>query len=232
MKNTPLLMSPKATHFGLIIALSGGPALAAGFRLITGENHSDLQVLCRELIFFAMVGLLIWIVRRREKLPLASIGLHTDRLGKSILWGSLLAAISLVVTVALYLVLPTFGISLGGSDGNSFKPSILVLILIMLRAGVVEEICYRGYAIERLELLTGSRWLAALLPLAVFAAAHYRQGLGGIIAAFVLGSILTYFYMKRRDLVANMTGHFLADFVINIVLPIPVPWGLVIVLGF
>jgi hypothetical protein len=32
----------------------------------------------------------------------------------------------------------------------------------------------------------------------------------------VLGGILAGFYLWRRDLVANMTGHFLVDFVGNV----------------
>jgi len=220
MKKLQSQIRPSATYIGLIIALLAGPALVAGFRLITGENHSDLQVISRELIIFATVGMLLWLVKRQEKLPLTSIGLHRDKLGKSVLWGLLLTVISLVITVGLYLLLQQFGVHLGSSDNNSYRPSLWVVTLIMLRAGVAEEIFYRGYAIERLQSLTSSKWLAGLVPLAMFAAAHYRQGIGGIFAAFILGGILTIFYMKRRDLVANITGHCLTDFVLNVLLPL------------
>jgi membrane protease YdiL (CAAX protease family) len=36
----------------------------------------------------------------------------------------------------------------------------------------------------------------------------------------VLGGILTAIYMKFRDLLANITAHFLADFVLNVALPL------------
>jgi hypothetical protein len=32
--------------------------------------------------------------------------------------------------------------------------------------------------------------------------------------------VFTAFYMKYRDLVANIVGHFLADFVLNVILPL------------
>ena len=35
---------------------------------------------------------------------------------------------------------------------------------------------------------------------------------------FITGSVL--FYMKFRDLLANVTAHFFADFVLNVVLPL------------
>jgi uncharacterized protein len=71
-----------------------------------------------------------------------------------------------------------------------------------------------------LQSLTKSKWLAALAPLCLFALAHYRQGPGGILAVLVVGAVFTVFYLKFRDLVANITGHFLADFVLNVVLPL------------
>jgi capsular polysaccharide biosynthesis protein len=43
-----------------------------------------------------------------------------------------------------------------------------------------------------------------------------------IVIALVLGAILAVFYIWRRDLKANMFGHFLVDFVGN-VLPKLVP---------
>lgn len=209
---------PAASGIGLAIALFGLPVVVSGFRLITGESHSNLQVLSRELVIFALLGLMLWLVTAWERLPLKSIGLNVNRLGRSILWGLLLAVISFATTVCLYLLLKHFGVDLGGSDKNVFHPSLWVVTFMMVRAGVVEEAFYRGYAIERLQSLTGSRWVAGLAPLIVFAAFHYRQGPGGVIAVFILGAVMTLFYMKRRDLVANMTGHFLVDFIFNVIL--------------
>jgi uncharacterized protein len=209
-----------ATLLGLAIALLTGPAFIAGYRLMTGENHSDLQVAVRELCVFLLVGLLLWIVKRQEMLPLTSIGLHADKLARSFLRGLGLALVVLAVTVGLYLLLQHFGIRLGDDGKNAFHPSLWVVVLIMLRAGIAEEIFYRGYAIERLQSLTGNTWLAGLVPLVIFAAAHYRQGLGGILATFILGGVFTIFYIKVRDLVANITAHFLGDFVLNVILPL------------
>ena len=54
--------------------------------------------------------------------------------------------IALIVTVGLYLALQAFGVHLGGNGGNAFQPSPWVVTLVALRAGVAEEIFYRGYA--------------------------------------------------------------------------------------
>jgi membrane protease YdiL (CAAX protease family) len=82
----------------------------------------------------------------------------------------------------------------------------------VLRAAVFEEICYRGYPIERLSELIGSKWLAGILAVLVFTLAH--AGYWGwdqlIIPAFG-GIVLTVLYLWRRDLGSNMIAHFVAD---------------------
>jgi uncharacterized protein len=214
------LKHPVATAAGLAIALLAIPMYLRIFQVFAGDNRSNGQVLGRELGLWLCVALLLWIVRQRERLPLTSIGLRMDRPIRSLVRGVLLALLSLAVTVGLYLTLQRVGIRLGEEHGSSFHPSLWVVTLVMLRVGIAEEVFYRGYAVERLQTLSGSRLLAGVLPLILFAAAHYRQGLGGIIAAFVLGGIFTAFYMKYRDLVANITGHFLTDFALNVILPL------------
>jgi uncharacterized protein len=220
MESTVSRKNLTPTFVGLAIALFALPVFMATYRAITGENHSNWQVLAREFAVFLLVGLLLWIVKRWERLPLTSIGLRVSALRTSLLRGLWFGVILLLATVALYLLLRRLGVHLGEDHGNAFHPSLWVVTVSMLRAGVAEEIFYRGFAIERLQGLTGSKVLAALVPLVIFAVSHYRQGLGGIIAAFVLGIILTAFYMKYRDLLANITAHFLADFVLNVVLPL------------
>jgi uncharacterized protein len=211
---------PVATGFGLAISLFAIPAFIAAYRLIDGPSHSNLQVVVRDIGVLWIVALLLWLVKTQEALPLASIGLKSDRLGRSVLRGCVLALIMLLATVGLYLLMRKFGIRLGEDKAGTFHPSLWVVALGMFRAGIAEEIFYRGYAIERLQSLTGNTWVAAPVPLVVFAAAHYPQGLGGIIAVFVLGGLMTLFYLKFRDLIANIIGHSLADLVLNVGLPL------------
>ena len=37
-----------------------------------------------------------------------------------------------------------------------------------------------------------------------------------MVIALVLGAALTFFYLWQRDLVANMIGHFMVDFIANV----------------
>ncbi|WP_404710866.1 CPBP family intramembrane glutamic endopeptidase [Sphingomonas sp. MMS24-J13] len=206
------------TAAGLAVALFGIPAVTLAYRLLIGETANTGQLLLREGAIFAMLGLLLLIIRRGERLPFSSIGLHASGFGRSLLWG-LLAFLLLGLATALALgLLHVFGLHYGGGHA-AFVPPLWATCLVVLRAGIVEEVCYRGYAIERLQALTGSRWIAGLVSLIAFASFHYRQGIAGILVALILGAVLTGFYLWRRNLAANMTGHFLIDFVPNVVLP-------------
>lgn len=98
------------------------------------------------------------------------------------------------------------------------KLPVWLVLLVVLRAGVVEELFYRGYAIERLQRLGLNRWAAALIPLIIFGFAHGANGWGNIAIALALGVVLTASYLWRGDLLANMIGHFLVD-LIGVLLP-------------
>jgi membrane protease YdiL (CAAX protease family) len=93
---------------------------------------------------------------------------------------------------------------------------IWVTFIVVVRAGVVEELFYRGYSIERLEGLGFGRFASLVIPLLIFSAAHWSGGGTNILMALVLGTILTAFYQWRRDLVSNIFGHFLLDFMANV----------------
>jgi len=54
-----------------------------------GAPQTLLPYLVREAVIFALLLVLLVIIRKGEKLPYSSIGWHTDRLGNALLWGLL-----------------------------------------------------------------------------------------------------------------------------------------------
>jgi membrane protease YdiL (CAAX protease family) len=96
------------------------------------------------------------------------------------------------------------------------KLPVWLLVFIVFRPGVVEELFYGGYAIERIESLGSNRFFAVVIPLTIFGVAHWTGGWANILIALALGVILSVFYVWRRDLVANMIAYFLVDFIGNI----------------
>ena len=119
---------------------------------------------------------------------------------------------------ACLVVFQVIGLSYGSSSGPAVP--LGVSLLLYARAGIAEEVFYRGYAIERIEALTGSRAIAAAIPLLIFAGSHFSQGLAGILITFVLGAIATAFYLWKRNLLILIIAHFMVDFVPNVLLPL------------
>jgi len=164
------------------------------------------------LIWVSAIVLLI-LVRRGERLPFTSVGLGTSTWWKSILWGLVIAVASAIVGGVLAALT---GYGHGPGSAAFEKLPLWLITLIVFRAGVVEELFYRGYAIERLQALGLNRYWAAAIPLLIFGLGHWTGGAANIVSALALGAILAGFYLWRRDLIANMIGHFAVDFVANV----------------
>ena len=196
------------TYTGLFVALFAIPLITQIVRQISPDADTS-QVIIRELLISASAGALQVLVKYGEKLPFKTIGLGTSVWWKSVLWG--LATMFLCGGAAVFLEKTT---RLGGDGVSPFdRLPLWVFVLIIFRAGIVEELFYRGYAIEHLEAIGRGRFASAALPLLVFAAGHYTGGAGAVLQALVLGSILAGFYLWRRDLVANSVAHTLVDLV-------------------
>jgi len=206
------------TYVGLAIALFSAPAIVALFKLLGFTREDFGATVIRELFILALVALLFWIIRSREKLPLSSIGLRRQGIVTTILW-SLAAMLMLGVGIAACLIVfPLIGLSYGSSSGPTLP--LGVSLLLYARAGIAEEVFYRAYAIERISALTGNRVIAAGIPLLIFATGHYSQGIAGILITLVIGAIATAIYLWKRNLVILILAHFMVDFIPNVLLPL------------
>ena len=202
----------RATWAGLAIALFAMVAIRQVFVFFIPETTFASAILKESLIWVSAVALIV-IIRRGEHLSLRSIGLGTARWWKSILWGHVIAVVSAVAVVALAHLT---GYGHGPGSAAFEKLPLWLITAIVLRAGVLEELFYRGYSIERLQMIGFGRFWSVAIPLVIFSLGHWSGGAANILIAFAAGLILTGFYLWRRDLAANMVGHGLVDFVANV----------------
>jgi len=188
-------------------------AIAQVIRFYWPESTVTSSIV-RESLFWLLGAALIWIVRSGEGLSLRTIGIGTAKMWQSLAWGPVLAAVSLLVAIMLAHV-TGYG---QGKNSQAFDRLPLWLVTCtVFRAGILEELFFRGYAIERLKTLGLQRWAAAGIPLVIFAIGHFRGGWANIAIAFVTGAILTVFYLWKKDLVANMVAHTLVDLIGNVI---------------
>ena len=202
----------RATWAGLAISLFAMLAIRQVFVFFVPETTFASALLKEALIWLSALALIV-IIRRGEHLPMRSIGLGTARWWKSIFWGLVIAMVSAVAVGGLaYLT----GYGHGPGSAAFEKLPLWLITAIVFRAGVVEELFYRGYALERLQMIGLGRFWSVAIPLVIFSLGHWSGGAANILIAFAAGLILTGFYLWRRDLVANMIGHGLVDFVANV----------------
>ena len=212
IKSASLPKVSRATWIGLCLSLFALLLIRQMILYFAPVLTTGSAVLKETLLWVSAVALLL-IVRRGEHLPFKSIGLGTSRWWKSIFWGLVIALTCAVVGGVLAAVT---GYGHGPGSAAFEKLPLWLITLIVLRAGIVEELFYRGCSIERLQAIGLKPIWAAAIPLIIFALGHSTGGMANILIALALGGILTGFYMWRRDLVANMIGHGLVDFVANV----------------
>ena len=212
MDGNPPTRNSAPTWVGLFIALFGILIVRAAVYAFY-PPHSFPAAAWRESLNWVCAIALLLIIRFGERLPFRSVGIGRATVKSSLAWGGVIAVVCAVLAFAM--AAPTH--YNGGSSGAALaKLPLWLTTIIVLRAGVLEELFYRGYAIERLEALGLNRFWAGIIPLLIFGVAHRTGGWANIVIALVLGAVLTLFYLWRRDLVANMIGHFMVDFIANV----------------
>jgi membrane protease YdiL (CAAX protease family) len=176
-------------------------------------GHGLASLVAREGVYWAITVLLLIFVVTAERRPLSSIGLRVPTwktfvvgLGAGLLMTAIIAVIYLVIYPLAHVP-----VDIGKGTPTAALPYWLN-VAIVCRAAVFEEVFYRGFAIERLAELTGSRYLAAAISLVAFTLAHLSAwGWMHLLVAGAGGVVLTVLYLLRRDLACNMLAHFVTD---------------------
>jgi uncharacterized protein len=198
------------TLIGLVFAL-GVAFLPLG---PWGESYSRLgKPWGGEVLWWVAVLVLLLYVVAAEHRALGSIGFRAPR-GWDIGWGLIFgAALFLGAGVLDGIVFPALHLKINMDTYRAIIGApIAYRIALVTRAAVCEEILFRGYSIERLQEWSGSAWLAGLISLAVFTAAHLTSwGAPQLIVAAYGGALLTVLYVWRRNIWGNMLAHWIGD---------------------
>ncbi|HEY2444861.1 MAG TPA: CPBP family intramembrane glutamic endopeptidase [Rhizomicrobium sp.] len=179
-----------------------------------GRAYSGLgRLVGNEVLWWVAVVVALAYVAFVERRSFASIGFRKPKILDLVL-----AAIAGVLMVAgivfIYnVVFPALHLTMNASAMSYLLATpFWYRLMLVTRAAVAEELLFRGYPIERLTELAGSRVLAALISWAAFTYAHLSSwGAAQLIVAGYGGVVLTALYLWRRNLWANMLAHWIAD---------------------
>lgn len=165
-----------------------------------------------ELFVWAWVAAILLYVVRVERRPLSSIGFRAMGMADGVI--AIVAGIVVLASLALVslVVFPALHWSEDQQMASVLALPYWLNVLIVVRAAVSEEILFRGYPLERLQELTGSRVVAGVVTCAVFTFDHIGfWGWHHIFIAGVAGAALTILYLWRRNIWVNMAAHFIVD---------------------
>ena len=170
-------------------------------------------LLSRECLSWLAVAILLVYVLFVERRTLSSIGFRKLRPLDILL--AIAAGIVMIVGIGVTysIVFPMLHLHMNAVEMKSLLATpFWFRLLLVTRAAVVEETLFRGYPIERIDELTGSRWLAGAISLVAFTIAHLRGwGWAQLIVAGFGGLVLTALYLWRRNTGATMIAHWVAD---------------------
>ncbi len=194
---------------GLVLTLVGG---SLPYPLWDNEFADVAHLVGNECIYWALVIFTLTYVVFVEKRRLSSVGFRLPRV-RDVLLGIAFAVATVTGLGIIYLaIFPILHIDDGHSAEQLLTTPAWWLAISVVRAGVSEEILFRAYPIERLYELTGNRYVAAGVPLAVFSLAHVPSwGWTHVLVAAFGGAVLTGLYVWRRNLWVNIFAHCVID---------------------
>jgi membrane protease YdiL (CAAX protease family) len=179
-----------------------------------------LTYMLAELGFWLLLLVMILWIYFVEKRTIASIGWKKLTVKMTFVAVGLGLVLFIVFGIS-NVVIQAIGLELNQEIAEMISSkSIPVLILLALRAAVVEEVLFRGYAFERINELTKSKWVAGLVPLIMFMLVHLTWGIGHLLFVFIAGGLLTLMYVSKRNLGLNIIAHFTVDVIALLVLPL------------
>jgi membrane protease YdiL (CAAX protease family) len=161
------------------------------------------------VIFVLPLVVIYW-----ERRPLSSIGLRSPTLR------DFLAALATIIAyvglsplvISIAFEIPAIAKQLTYTDAMYASLPKLLDWSGLLANGIAEEVGFRGYAIERIEELTGSTFWGASIPFVIEMLAHAGAwGLYGMLAKAPILMLLVALYLWRRNLPACVLVHIFID---------------------
>ena len=178
-----------------------------------GQATSMPGHLAHEAFAWAITAILLAYILLVERRSVSSIGLRLPT-WKSFAFGIPAGVILVVgIVVTYFVVFPALHLRMNqAAYASLLHTPWWFRFLLVTRAAVFEEVCYRGYTIERVQELTGRKWIAFVVSVAAFTYAHLEYwGWAQLIVAGFGGVVLALYYIWQRDLASNMIAHFVAD---------------------
>jgi len=164
------------------------------------------------LIEAGITILLLVVILNLHRETLWSLGLQWKRWRTYFLLGLGLVPFFFVTNVIVAFVfrayLPQYYIEANPLTESIQTPQQLTLFILSgLFAGGIKEELQRAFVLTRFRRYLGGAWLGLVLWSLAFGAAHYVQGVQGIVIATLYGFIFGIVYLLSGSLIAPIVAH-------------------------
>ncbi|MBX3312586.1 MAG: CPBP family intramembrane metalloprotease [Microbacteriaceae bacterium] len=172
------------------------------------------------------VALAIYLLSLDGVNPFKRIGLDFSRFGKDVLSGLALAAIIGIPGIGLYFLGRMLGITVSITtstlDFNVW--SIIVMLLVALRAALSEEVIGVGFLFTRAEEATEfpsswKLWTLIILISAFRGSYHLYQGFGPFFGNMAMGVVFLLYFICYRRVLPLVVAHFTINSIAFIAAP-------------
>ncbi|MFC7076863.1 CPBP family intramembrane glutamic endopeptidase [Haloarcula halophila] len=197
---------PPLTICCLALSLFGLPLLA----LLTETGGLSVSPLAQIALQWLVVALVVGVAVGYNGRSFAEIGCRRPGwLDVGYLLGT--AVVALVVFVATDPLVAALGLPVeSGAGAMSAGVGIGLALASAVTTGIVEEVLFRGYPIERLLAYTGSPLVAGGITWGAFTVGHaVVWPLGNLLQIAAVSAVLTVVYLRRRTLVPVTGAHVL-----------------------
>lgn len=201
---------------GVLIALSAPLVQALLFPWFETTFAFPLDRFASLWVFWIAVLLVLGIAHFAEGYPLSTFGFQwSQKTLRTRLVEWILATLATIVIGSLIIFFSQYVRKLltdapaPSSIEQLRKFPAWVLVPAWITGSISEEVLFRSYAIERLTALIGNRWLAGLITVVAFTVLHLFGWDWIHVLTLVLpaGTLLTLFYLWRRNLALNVMSH-------------------------
>lgn len=197
---------PRSTAGNLVIALFALPLFALLELLLSLRLVPTLEIALRGLVAGTVIGIAV----RLEQCSLSDIGFRRPTMVDFVyVTGATVAA--LLVFAGTDPLVSALGLPV--SDGASTVTAGVGIGLafgIAVTTGLVEEVLYRGYAIERLNEYAESPAIAGGISWGAFTLAHaVVWPVGNLVQVATVSAVFTLVYLRRRSLFPVVGSHVL-----------------------
>lgn len=166
------------------------------------------------IYYVVLISTIIVTVKVYEKESMKSLGLYTSHLKKQVLIGGVIfLALSLVTIVPLLM-------GVNKNEVLNLKPNSLFALVFFIfydifLVGFGEELIFRGYFLERINKVLGSKIGAVIISSILFGVYHYpnNHNIPQVISATIVGVIFAVckLKIKKCGLISLALAHGLND---------------------